>query len=286
MAPRLLVNPQSARARGRAIVDALARTAGLDVRQVPSPAAMATEARRAVDDGLERLLVAGGDGSIHHAIRGLGGTPCALGIVPLGTGNDLARALGVAHDPVAAGRSALRAAPRVIDLGRIDGLPFAGVAGIGIDGEVNRRLPGLRWLGGRLAYAVATLGAVASFEPPHVEVEFADGSLSGPALLLAIANSPCFGGGMRIAPEARLDDRQLDLVLVRPVPFLTLLRVFPRVYRGTHLGHPAVCSARLSSARVRCTPQGTVYADGEPVARTQPGGSTIDVWPAALRVVV
>jgi diacylglycerol kinase (ATP) len=283
---RLLANPHAARGRARRTVDGLARASGLEARHAASPAEMEAEARRAAEDGLDRVLVAGGDGTIHHAIRGLAGTPCALGIVPLGTGNDLARALGVPRGPLAAARSALAATPRPIDVGRIDGLPFAGVAGIGIDAEVNRRVERLRWLGGRLAYAVATLGALATFSPPHVEVDFDGGALDGPVLLLALANSPCFGGGMRIAPRARLDDGQLDLVLVRPVPLRTLARVFPRVYSGTHLDHAAVRTARVSSARVRSTPEAPVYADGEPVTRTSERGLTIDVWPAALRVVV
>ena len=283
--PRLLLNPHAARGRARARIDPLVRAERIEVREVDGPAAMTVEARRAAEEGLERLLVAGGDGAIHHAIRGLAGTECALGIVPLGTGNDLARALGVSCDPVAATRSALRAAWRPIDLGRVDGVPFAGVAGLGIDGEVNRRLPAFRALPARLAYAAATLRAVASFDPLAVEVDCGATTLSGPALLLAFANSPWFGGGMHIAPTARLDDGELDLVLVRPVRFVTLLRVFPRVYRGRHLGHPAVHTARLRVARVRCKVPWTIYADGEPIAECGVDGCSIDIWPRALRVV-
>lgn len=282
---RLLLNPDAARGRALARLARLLGQEPIEVREVPSPKAMTSEARRAAEDGLERIVIAGGDGSLHHAIRGLAGTECALGIVPLGTGNDLARALGAPLEPLAALRAALHAPWHTIDLGRVGGVPFAGVAGVGIDGEVNRRLAAFRALPAKLAYAAATFRAVVSYAPPAIEIDYDGATFVGPVLLAAFANSPWFGGGMHIAPTARLDDGQLDLVIVRPVGLATLLRVFPRVYRGQHLDHPAVRTARLREARLRSATPWTVYADGEPIAACGPEGCSIDVWPQALRVV-
>jgi diacylglycerol kinase (ATP) len=284
LAPRLLLNPLAARGRARARIDALLRDERVELREVPSSAAMTAEARLAATEGLERVLVAGGDGALHHAIRGLAGTDCALGIVPAGTGNDLARALGVPSDPLDAGRLALRAAVRPIDLGRIDGLPFACVLGIGLDAEVNRCLSTFRRLPAKLAYAAATLRALASFVPQAIEITSDETSFHGPVVIAAFANTPWFGGGMRIAPAARLDDGALDLVVVRPLPLPTLVRLFPRVYSGRHLDHPAVHSARLSAARLHSPPSWIVHADGEAIGPCAAAGSTIDVWPRALLV--
>ncbi len=284
LAPRLLLNPLAARGRARGRIDELLREEPLELREVPSSAAMTAEARLAATEGLERVLVAGGDGALHHAIRGLAGTDCALGIVPIGTGNDLARALGVPSDPLDAGRLALRAGVRPIDLGRIDGLPFACVLGIGLDAEVNRRLSTFRRLPAKLAYAAATLRALASFVPQPIEITGDETSFRGPVVIAAFANTPWFGGGMRIAPAARLDDGALDLVVVRPLPLSTLVRLFPRVYSGRHLDHPAVHSVRMSAARLHSSPSWIVHADGEPIGPCAAGGSTIDVWPRALLV--
>jgi diacylglycerol kinase (ATP) len=279
------LNPHAARGRARARIDALLSDARLELRDVGSPAAMTAEARLAAEEGHERVLVAGGDGALHHAIRGLAGTECALGIVPAGTGNDLARTLGVPSNPVAAGRLALRSTARTIDLGRIDGVPFACVLGIGLDAEVNRRLASYRRLPAKLAYAVATLRALASFVPQTIEITDGAAGFRGEVLLAAFANAPWFGGGMRIAPTARLDDGALDLVVIRPLPLATLVRLFPRVYSGRHLEHPAVHSVRLSCARLHGPPSWIVHADGEPLGPCASGGSTIDLWPGGLRVV-
>lgn len=283
----MLVNPAAAAGRAGARLAQLRSTARFDVRRVASAAEMTAEARRAAEDGLDRVLVAGGDGAVHHALQGLAGTDCALGIVPVGGGNDLARALGVDRDPLRAAERAAAAVPRRIDLGRVEGRAFAGVLGLGIDGDVSRmvgRAP-LRRLPGGLAYAWATLVCLARFHAPRVRVEHAGGRFEGAVLLAALANSPLFGGGMRIAPAARLDDGWLDLVIVERVSAATALRVFPRVYAGTHVDHPAVHTARVRGARFHSAPRRALYADGEPLGEVREAGTAIEIWPAALAVV-
>ena len=220
-------------------------------------------------------------------MQGLAGTSCALGILPVGGGNDLARVLGVDREPRRAAERAVEATPRRIDLGRLEGRAFAGVLGLGIDGDVSRRVAqGLRWLPGGLAYAWATLLCVPRFRAPWVRVDYEGGSFEGRVLIAALANSPVFGGGMRIAPAARLDDGWLDLVIVERVAPATVLRVFPRVYSGTHVDHPAVHTRRVRAATLRSEPCRTFWADGEPLCDSRPGGTAIEVWPAGLAVVV
>ena len=284
--PRLLLNPASSRGRGAARLAGALRQEQVDVIETTSPVDMTRHARRAADDGHDRVIVAGGDGAVHYAIQGLAGSGCALGLVPIGSGNDFARALQISPEPVAALRHAVRGSARKIDLGRIGKQVFAGVVGLGIDGDVCRlvdRQPS--WVPGPLGYGYAALHSLVRFHPPSLIVEYDGGSYSGPVLLAGLANSPVFGGGMRIAPTAALDDGWLDLVIVEPVPFFELLRVFPRVYRGRHLSHPAVHCARVRKASFLTDHPRTFYADGEPVIESGSTPTDVEIWPGALGVI-
>jgi len=283
---RLLFNPASGGGRLFRQLEQAIREHALDARASRGPAELAEQARRAAEAGEERLLVAGGDGTIHAAIQGLAGTDCALGIVPTGTGNDLARSLGALGPPGAAIRRALGGVPRRIDLGRVDAAPFAGVAGLGLDGEVNRyierRFPGSRrpWM-----YAWATLRTAYGFDPPRLRIQLDDDLLECRVLLAALANSPLFGGGMRIAPAASLDDGQLDLVIIEPISLFRMVLLFRRIYRGTHVGHAAVTCRPVTGATVSAERELTIYADGEPLHPLCGSAVPIRVWPAALSVV-
>lgn len=284
--PRLLVNPASSRGRGAARLAGAVREEQVDVVETTSPSEMTRHARRAVDDGHERVIVAGGDGAVHYAIQALAGSDCALGLVPVGSGNDLSRALGISPEPGTALRLALHGDARKIDLGCIGSRVFAGVLGLGIDGDVCRIVgQQAAWIPGPAAYAYAALRSLAGFTPPSLIVEYEGGSYSGPVLLAGLANSPLFGGGMRIAPRATLDDGWLDLVIVEPVPILQLLRVFPRVYRGSHLSHPAVHSARVRRASFLADRPRTFYADGEPLTEAGSVPTDVKIWPGALQVI-
>jgi diacylglycerol kinase (ATP) len=282
----MLVNPAAARGGAVRRLAAVLASSELEVRFTGSPAETEHEARRAADEGLDRLLVAGGDGTLHHAVRGLAGTSCALGIIPCGGGNDLARALAVEPEPRRALRRALEAPPRRIDVGRVAGLCFAGVLGLGIDDDVNRRVRAApRWLSGRAAYAWATLLALPRFRAPWVRVDYEGGAFEGRVLLVALANSPFFGGGMHIAPAARLEDGWLDLVIVEHLAPAAALRLFPRVYRGRHVAHPAVHHRRVRGARLRSEPPRAIWADGERIGESRPEGTPIDLWPGSLAVL-
>jgi diacylglycerol kinase (ATP) len=138
---------------------------------------------------------------------------------------------------------------------------------------------------GPLVYAYALLRVLAFYEPPGFRVQFDGGIYHDRAWMVAFANTPVFGGGMRIAPGARVDDGLLDLVVVREVRRRELLRVFPRVYRGGHVGHPAVVAARTAAATIEVERPETCYGDGEPIVLVGPQPLRIAVRTAALRVV-
>lgn len=290
---RFVVNPAAGRGSGarelhRLRILASRADAGLATSRGPED--LIEQARRAAAEGVERLIVAGGDGTMHLAAQGLAGTACALGVVPLGSGNDLAGTLGVPRDLGKAVQHALTAPVRAIDLVRI-GPPAKptlaiGYAGVGFDSEVCEAANRVRLLRGPLIYPWAVLRTLATFEPPRMRIEHAGGVFQGRAMFVIAANLPRFGGGMRIAPGAEIDDGELDLVILREIPRLDLLRVFPKVYSGRHCDHPEVELVRTRRAILQLDRAMTLYGSGEPVLPLKPGEPVaIEVAPGALRVV-
>jgi diacylglycerol kinase (ATP) len=282
------VNPASGRGRGAACVAAARALPELDVRVMASREELAQEARRAVAEGLERLLVAGGDGTMHHAIQQLAGSRCALGIVPVGSGNDLARCLDIPLQAEPAIRRALAGSARRIDLGRIGTRLFALAASVGFDAEAARvASEGVRWLRGPSIYLYAALRASLGFRPRQLSVTCDELSFSGRAMMVVLANARCYGGGIAIAPAAALDDGWLDLVLVRELPLLRFLSLLPRATRGQEVSHPAILRARVRQAVLTCTPASSFYGDGEAlgVCPAPGSGATVEIVPGAMAVL-
>ncbi len=265
----------------------LAAAAGAGLVVSKSGADIAVLARRAVEDGVSRLVVAGGDGTMHQAAQGLAGSACALGVVPLGTGNDLAGTLGIPTDFEAAVARALCGGIRRLDLARVEQTVCIGYAGVGFDSAVTRFAnEQVKRLRGPLVYFYAVLHTLATFEPPQMRVDHDSGTFTGRAMFAVVANLPRFGGGMRIAPAALPDDGWLDLVIVRELSRLRLLAVFPRVYRGTHVDHPEIQIVRTRRAEITLDREMTLYGGGEPVATHTAGQPyVVEVMPGALPVV-
>src|SRR5579864_3972490 len=272
---------------------------------------------------VDAVLLFGGDGTVHRHLGQLVRVGAPVLVVPAGSGNDFARALGVARvrDSVRAWEKfcAGSGTVRVIDLGVITpgesaaevgsrlrggegptspkvrekwGTPdlcdslsssspgpqssryFCCVAGVGLDGEVARRANGLpRWLRGHGGYALSLAPSIFSFTPLPIRISVADGNewvvrSDGTTLLAAFANTTTYGGGMKIAPRAKMDDGLLDVCVVGGVGKLKLAAVFPTVYAGKHLTVPEVQYFQAARARVETEHPLDVYADGEYVCRT------------------
>jgi len=286
-----LVNPGGGRGRtGRYLARLRERAAalGAPVHVSATTADLTRIAREAAVSGVERLVVAGGDGTVHHAIQGLVHSATALAILPLGSGNDLAATLGMPSLFASALDAALAAGVDQIDLVTAGGRYFGGVAGVGFDSEVNAYANTIRRVRGKWIYPYATLRMLSGFKPPILRAEHDTGVFEGAAMFAVLANSARYGGGMHIAPGADLQDGLLDLVIVRAISKLQLLRVFPQVFKGRHVDHPAVSLVRTRRARLSLSRRITAYGDGEPLIEVgdgQNGAADFEVVPRSLAVV-
>ncbi|MFG2406034.1 diacylglycerol kinase [Streptomyces brevispora] len=271
----LFVNPTAGRGRGAHAAQPAAsalRDAGFAVRTVLGEDAddALRRAREAVAGGTGALIAVGGDGMMSLALQAVAGTRTPLGVVAVGTGNDFARALGLPiRDPAAAGRLAAEAlkgsAVREIDLGLVGDRWFGSVLASGFDSRVNDRGNRMRWVGGRFKYDLAILAELAAFKPIAYRMRLDGGPVHEiAATLIAVGNGSTYGGGMRICADAVMDDGLFDVTVVGDCSRTTLLKVFPRVYKGTHLGHPVVTVHRVSSIEIEAVGV-TAYADGEPL---------------------
>lgn len=283
----LLLNPATGRAsHRRQAADVAERlSAAFDVTRLQGrePADAAEIARQVVDDGYDALVVMGGDGIVHLALSAVAGTATTLGVIAIGTGNDVARALGLPRrQPLEAADAILAGRTRTIDLGRVDGTYFATVLATGFDSLVNERANRMRRPSGQLRYTLATLAELRVFTPLHYRLELDGTPVEREAMLVAVGNAPSYGGGLRMCEGALLDDGLLDLVVIGPVTKRELVRVYPRLFTGSHVRHPAYERHRVTTATIAA--DGIVaYADGERIA---PLPLTVEAAPGALSVFV
>jgi len=286
----VLVNPVAGRGKGvREVADVLRRirAAGYDARPViGSDAADALDrARDAIAEGTRALVAVGGDGTVHVAVNAVAGTDVPLGIVPVGTGNDAAKALDVPASPGAATDALVSALDagrsRPVDAARVGAHWYVGVLAGGFDARVNERANRMRWPRGPRRYDLATAAELRVFRPIPYVVELDGERISTDAMLVAVGNTASYGGGMRVCHGAQVDDGLLDVLVVHRLSRAELVRVFPSVRSGRHLRHPAV-ELRRAKVVSLAAPDIVAYADGE---RLAPLPLTIEVVPAALHVL-
>jgi diacylglycerol kinase (ATP) len=289
----VLTNPASGHGNApHAAEKAIARLQQRGVDVVEIVGTDAHHARRLVDEGLDRgtdaLVVAGGDGVISDALQALAGTDIPLGIVPAGTGNDHAREFGLpTEDPEAAADIVADGWTETVDLGRIrdrGGLVkwFGTVAAAGFDSLVTDRANRMRWPHGRMRYNLAMLTELSQLRLlPFRLVLDGDQEIVANLTLAAIGNTRSYGGGMLICPNADHADGQLDITMVHSASRTRLIRLFPTVFKGTHVDLDEVTTARARSVDVE-SPGINAYADGE-YACTLP--AEISAVPDALHVL-
>ncbi len=283
----LIANPTSGRGRARGTAEAVAadlRAGGTEVEVlIGTDGADALRlCRAAVADGIDGLVAVGGDGMAHLALQACAGTAVGLGIVPTGTGNDLANALGLPRgDPARSAALLLSAPARQVDAVRTRAGWYACVLGAGFDGAVNDRANRMSWPRGRRRYDLAVVAELRTYRPGRYRLVLDGVVREVDAMLIAVGNAPSYGGGMRVCPDADLTDGLVDVVVVGPMSRGRFLRLFPSVFKGTHVRDAAVTVTRAREVRIEGPPR-TVYADGEPLGELP---VTCSVVPGALRVL-
>jgi YegS/Rv2252/BmrU family lipid kinase len=269
----LIVNPSAGGGKAGRLapeVERALRDHGLQVRRVDTRDL--SHARKLAEEGArdgETVVVLSGDGLVGVVADVLRHFPGAvLGVLPGGRGNDLARVLGIPQDPIEACAVIAHGASRAMDVGEVGGQAFVGIASVGFDSVANRianEAPA--WLG-NLVYAYGALRALASWRPARFEIELDPPGerLSFTAYTVGACNSKTYGGGMRAAPGAMLDDGLLEVVVLENIGKLAFLtKVLPKVFKGTHVQLPSVHVFRAAEVEISADRPFTMYADGDPI---------------------
>lgn len=208
------------------------------------------------------VYVIGGDGMVHLAVQELVNTDIPLALIPAGTGNDFARSLNLPLDaPLQLLKTYLATSPTHVDLGQVNDEIFADILSTGFDSVVNERANRMRIIRGRMKYNIAILLELSTFTPKSYEFRVDSVSFTTKAMLIAVSNGISYGGGMKVTPNAELDDGLFDIMVLGPVSKFEFLKVFPKVFSGGHITHPAV--KILRGKEVSITSDAVAYADGE-----------------------
>jgi YegS/Rv2252/BmrU family lipid kinase len=300
MSTLVILNPVAGRGRAMKARNRVARGmkdagAPFELVETTGPGHATGLAREAVARGVTRVICAGGDGLVHEVANGLlaaapaedGATRAALGIIPLGSGDDYAKLLGVyKHPPEAAAARLATARTELHDVGKAWNEYFDNIFGCGFDAEVVRRSNRIRRIKGIAVYLLAIYETFVTFQAPHFEVTSHEHAESGPMMMLAVDIGISGGGGFYLTPRADPTDGQLDVCLIRKVSLPTFLIAVPKVMKGTHGELGVVTMFRSRSVTIR-SPNGPLVAqlDGE---LREPGVPevTVTVEPARLRVLV
>lgn len=245
-------------------------------------------AKRAVSDGYRYVVALGGDGTFHHVVEGLVGTEAVAGFLPAGNGNDIAEALGIPADPVAAAQAFLHVQPRRVDLIRVrfsDGRTayYVGAGGLGLDAEAaNLANTRFKAWPGVTRYLAGALRAFTREEPLELQAELDDARWSGQILFVAVANGPRYGSGVRIAPDAQIDDGWLNVVIVGALTLPRLLEGIPIVLTTGNVRFEELRRHRCRRAVLRTSRPTKVHGDGELLGESP---AEFEIVPAAIRVM-
>lgn len=289
----VIVNPAAGGGRARRVALRVAdyfhsQSCRADFVESKSVEDLRRQATQGVAKGYSRVATLGGDGAFHHLVEATFGLDVVLGFLPAGNGNDIAAGLGIPRDPIAAAAAFIASHPRQVDLVRVvlmgDGQEAlcAGAAGMGLDADAARlantrfrRLPGVT------RYLAGALFALGSFAPLEIEAEVDEEPWNGRVLLAAVANAPCFGAGVKIAPKAAMDDGWLDVTLVGPMPWTRVIEIIPIILGGRDWTLDNVRRFRAKRVALRASRPAAIQGDGELLGE---GAVRFEVLPGAIRV--
>lgn len=282
----IVVNPTSGKRHGESIAAQAVQRLGnaghttTVVQGADAPTAR-DQLKLAIDGGIDGVLVVGGDGALHGVLDHVADSDLVFGLIPAGTGNDTARSLGIpVKDTNAAVDLVIAGNVRTIDLARADEAYVATVVASGFDSKVNERANEMTWPRGNMRYNIAMVAELRAFEPLAFTLVLDGKTIDREAMLVAVGNGPSFGGGLRICEGAKMDDGLLDVVVINPVSKPKLLRVFPKLYKGTHTSIPEF-ERHLVREVTLASPGIVAYGDGERLGALP---MTTRICPGALRV--
>lgn len=295
MAPKqvlIFVNPLAGKGRAPLLTrsllrQAIARNIHCVVVEPQDASQILSDLTRAMSAGkYDALIAVGGDGLVHSAIQVIADTQTPLYVVPAGTGNDFARSNGVLEtEPSLVFDIIYGSQPVSIDLGGVkseNGFKYFGqILSTGFDAQVNARANRNFSLAGAMKYNFATMIELPKFRPILYELEIDGVKRNLSAMLVAFANGPTYGGGMQLCPMADRHDGLLDILILHPVSKVELLKVFPKVYSGRHITHPAV--EFIKARKISVSAKTYAYADGEQIASLP---IEVEVHPRSLRTWV
>ena len=268
---RLLYNPAAGRGRAKAHVreaEDILRAGGatVETQASASPEDMTRLAAESSRGGYDRVVVVGGDGSLNLAIRDFDLERGTLALIPLGSGNDFARVLALPRKLHAACEVVLQGRVREVDIALANDRRYLGVAGLGFDSEVARYAnENVKFLRGSAVYLYAIFRVLPRFLPHHVKI---DGKREAEIMFAAVGNSRQYGGGIRITPDAKIDDELLDICIVHKTSRMQLLKTLPQAYSGGHVRNAFVETRRATEFSFTSDRDLDVYADGERITTT------------------
>jgi diacylglycerol kinase (ATP) len=286
---KLISNPAAGRGRaGRMLRRALQllRAGGAEVEHAvsSSPGHLTDLAAEASRHDYDRVVICGGDGTLNFAVREFDLGRGTLALLPLGSGDDFARVVGIPRSLKHSCQIALTGEPRSVDVAVVNGTRFLGVAGFGFDSEVNAFAnERVRHLSGSLVYLYAIFRVLPKFQPFPMRLSI-DGVLRNEEVMfIAVGNSRQYGGGIRITPAAKVDDGILDYTIVHRCTRLKLLQTLPKAYIGTHVRSSFVETGVARQVSIDSDNPFDLYADGE---RITSAPATISLEPQRLRIIV
>jgi len=267
----LLINPKSGNGRGDKVGKLVKQELNaLGIQYLDVSADSAQESQKNLKSKLkenqrfEGLFLIGGDGTVNLAVQELVGSGLGIALIPAGTGNDFARTLNLKlKNPEQLISHYLSSRPSLIDVGKVGEKYFVDVLSTGFDSMVNERANAMKRIKGRAKYNISILLVLSTFKPKSYRFSIDGFSFESKAMLIAVSNGICYGGGMKVTPDAKIDDGLFDILILSPVSKFEFLKVFPKVFSGKHTTHPAVKILRGRSVEIDS--DAVAYADGERV---------------------
>jgi len=285
----ILVNPNAGRGKARSVLReavAVMRREGVvaDVQESRDAQHLLALARQAAADKPDAVVSLGGDGTQHYVLNGIVGSEIPLGMIPCGSGNDLAKGLGIPIQARAAAEVLCAGNTRRIDLGQVGTTVFSCIAGAGFDSVVTRYAnERVRRLKGSWAYAWSILRSLKDYRPEPLEIVADVQSFSGEVIFAVVGNNVSYGGAIHLTPLAQLNDGFLDVCIVPYMGKWELLSWVPSAYRGLHLRHPRIVYFQARKVSLSGNSRLELFGDGEFMQELP---ATIEVLPRALPVIV